>query len=219
MLKKFQKIQIFMSPYKGVFLFLALLFIFHYFWKITVDNDGSETGGWIARFKCFAGFAVSDPGHDRMYFLGCDVTPDCFKTLERWLVAATGWFVRIFPTHRDIIIDGACMYFPERQYSISIVWGCLGVKQLFIFAGIMLFYYGPFLKKLWYIPLGCVVLTVYNVIRIGLIVILTRDSGEFFEALHDGVFRYLYYVILFIIWVVWVEFMTGKGNEKHKAKN
>lgn len=212
---KFRVIRRAARPYRGIILFVALLFLFHYLWKVTVSNDGSEASGWVLRLRSALGIPESEDGFDRMYFLGRDVTPAWFWSLERCLTEAAACFVRLFPGYGDVITDGVRTYFPGSDYSTLTVWGCLGLKQLFIFTGIMCFYTGPFTKKLWYIPLGWLVLTAYNVVRIGLISILTRYSPGSFEPLHDGVFRYIYYILLFVIWVIWAEYLDVR---KHEAR-
>jgi exosortase/archaeosortase family protein len=202
------------TPYRGILIFFALLFFFHFAWKITVDNDGSDVSPLIMKIKRFFNIYAENQEFDRMYFLGRDVTPDWFYALEKWFTDVAAWFVRLFPGQGDLITDGILMYFPDPKIRIYIVWGCTGIKQISIFAGIMLFYPGPFLKKLWYIPFGAVILTIYNIIRIGSTSILTREHPERFDSLHDGILRYIYYTILFILWVIWAEYY-----EKRKAKS
>jgi exosortase/archaeosortase family protein len=149
---------------------------------------------------------------DIMYVFGKDLTPAWFHTACVWLTKATAWFVYLFPGS-DTIVTGN-VYFIGEGTRISIIWGCTGIKQLFIFSGIMICYFGPWKKKLWYIPTGCVILTVYNIIRIGSIVLLTKGHGERFDSLHNGIFRYIYYGIIFLIWLYWEEVIV----KKHKLK-
>jgi exosortase/archaeosortase family protein len=188
-----------LTPYKGILLFLFLLFLFHFSWKLTIDGDRDS---------------------EMMYFLGEDVTPEWFHTACLWLTAAAAWFVRLFSSGQDLIIEGIRMYFPVNEgWSIRIIWGCTGIKQMSIFCGIMLFYKCyPFLKyqwhKWWYVPLGCIILTVYNVIRIGSTVLLTKGHPERFDSLHDGIFRYIYYGIVFFLWVIWEECFAKKNENK-----
>jgi exosortase/archaeosortase family protein len=189
--KKLSRHIAFFKPYKGVLLFLFLLFFFHFSWKIAIDGDIEG---------------------DIMYLFGKDVTPGWFHSACRWLTAAATWFIRLFPDTQNLVVKDTIMYFPNGGIRISIIWGCTGIKQMFIFAGIMLFYRGPFLKKLWYIPMGCVILSIYNVIRIGLTVILTNGHPERFESLHDGIMRYIYYGIVFLLWVIWEELIVNKNK-------
>jgi exosortase/archaeosortase family protein len=179
----------FLKPYKGILMFLFLLFFFHFSWKIAIDGDMED---------------------DFMLFFGKDITPDWFHTACRWLTSAAAWLVHLFPNTQDLVEDDTLLYFPDGGIRISIIWGCTGIKQMFIFTGIMLFYRGPFLKKLWYIPMGCVILTIYNVIRVGVTVILTRGHAERFDSLHDGILRYIYYAIVFVLWLIWEEFIFNK---------
>jgi exosortase/archaeosortase family protein len=184
-----------LSPYKSTIYFLALLFFFHFTWKLTIDGDMEGT---------------------EMYLLGKDVTPEWFNTACRWLTAASSWFIHLFPDTQNLVTLDTMMYFPNGGNRISIIWGCTGIKQMSIFVGIMIFYRCyPFQKyqwhKLWYIPMGCILLTIYNVIRCGSIVMLTNGHPEKFESLHDGIFRYIYYTIIFILWVVWEEFFVRRS--------
>lgn len=190
--KKLQKIKEELEPFKGISWFLVLLFFFHYLWVFSVD--GYMEG-------------------DNMYIFGKECTPDWFDAVSLWFAKAAEWFVRLFPGNEDFIRDGRILFFPDGNIRTIIVWGCTGIKQTFIFTGIMLFYRGPLLKKLWYIPLGVIILTIYNIIRIGMISILTNGHPERFEFLHDGVFRVIYYAIIFALWLVWEELIINKRNK------
>ena len=186
------------EPYSGILLFLALLFFFHFSWKLAIDGDMDGT---------------------RMYVFGKDCTPSWFDTASLWLTKSVHWLVRLFPHTEHFIRGGYLLYFLDGGILIRIIWGCTGIKQMFIFAGIMLLYRGPFLRKLWYIPMGCLILTLYNIVRIALICVLTNQHPERFDSLHNGIFRYIYYGIIFLLWVVWEEFIVKKrisgGNKKN----
>ncbi|MDR2622808.1 MAG: exosortase/archaeosortase family protein [Dysgonamonadaceae bacterium] len=197
-MNKIKQFIVALKPYKGILYFLVLLFFFHFFWKIAIDGDRDG---------------------DYMYFFGKDITPAWFHTACLWLTSAAAWFIHLLPGMQDLIREPTLLYFPDGG-GVSIVWGCTGIKQMAIFAGIILLYWGPFLKKLWYIPLGCIILTGYNVIRIGLITVFTRGYPERFDSLHDGIFRYIYYTIVFLLWVYWEDVIVKKyRNEKCKREN
>ena len=189
--KKLNHILIFLKPYKGIFFFLFLLFFFHFSWKIAIDGDMSS---------------------EYIYFFGKDITPSWFDASCRGLTQAVAWFIRLFPNTQDLLVETTRLKFPaEGNNWIRIIWGCLGFKQMLIYAGIILFYWGPLLKKLWYIPLGWFILSIYNVIRIASTVWLTDGNPERFDSLHDGILRYIYYTIVFLLWVVWEEFIVNKN--------
>ncbi|MCL1933792.1 MAG: exosortase/archaeosortase family protein [Candidatus Azobacteroides sp.] len=183
--EKFKPLLLFLKPYIG---FLFLLFFFHFAWKIAIDGDMDS---------------------EYIYLFGKDITPSWFGASCRGLTQAAAWFIHLFPNTQDLLVEATRLKFDTKDNIwIGIIWGCLGFKQMSIYAGIILFYWGPLLKKLWYIPLGCFILTGYNVIRIATIVWLTNGHPQRFESLHDGILRYIYYTIVFILWVVWNELIV-----------
>jgi len=178
-------------PFKGLLFFVFLLFLFHFIWKISID--GYMDSNYI-------------------YFFGKDITPSWFTPACRLLARTIAWFIQLFPNTQDLLFENDMMKFPtEGNNWIRIIWGCLGFKQMLIFSGVILFYWGPFLKKLWYIPLGWCILTAYNVIRVAIIVWQTDGHPERFDSLHNGILRYVYYTIVFLLWVVWEEVFRRDG--------
>ena len=204
-----------LKPFSGILQFVFLLFFFHFSWKIAIDGDRDG---------------------NQIFFFGEEIIiPWIQNTACSWLTEATSWFVRLFPNDKNLLVENLTVYFPDGGIYINIFWGCTGIKQMFIFAGIMLFYRSFYLtkkssngkyavrfrfdyNKLWYIPLGCILLTVYNVVRIGSIVLLTKGHPERFEFLHDELFRWIYYGIIFLLWVIWEEVFFQKKNKKWKQE-
>ena len=189
--EKLKRILSILKPYKGIIFFLFLLFFFHFSWKIAIDGDMYSKN---------------------IYLFGKDITPSWFHASCHLMTQTVAGFIHLFPNTQDLLVDDTQLRFPtEGNIWISIIWGCLGFKQMSIYAGVILFYWGPLLKKLWYIPMGCVILTIYNTIRIATTVWLTNGNPERFDSLHDGILRYIYYAIVFLLWVVWEEFIVKKN--------
>ena len=190
--------------FKGILMFLFLLFLFHFSWKIVISGD--MPGDNL-------------PGENILYLFGKGITFSWLDTSCRILTKMVAWFIHLFPNTQDLLVSVTRLKFPtEGNVWINIVWGCLGFKQMFIYSGIILCYWGPLLKKLWYIPVGCVILTAYNIVRIASTVWLTNGNPERFEMLHDGILRYIYYTIVFILWVVWAEFID-KNNYSYAIRS
>jgi len=191
MIVKLNHIWHLIEPYKGILFFLLLLFFFHFSWKIAISGDMDS---------------------ENIYLFGKDITPVWFASSCRGMTRLVAWFIHLFPNTQDLIVESTRMKFPTKGNTwLGIIWGCLGFKQMSIYAGIILFYWGPLIKKLWYIPLGCFILTVYNVIRVAVTVWLTDGAPERFDSLHNGILRYIYYTIVFFLWVVWEECIVKKN--------
>ncbi|MDR0427728.1 MAG: exosortase/archaeosortase family protein [Dysgonamonadaceae bacterium] len=205
--KKLLKVWDDLTPFKSIIYFLFLLFFFHFSWKIAIDGDRKG---------------------NQIFLFGEEITIEWLQhTFPEWLANSAACFVHLFPGMKDLVVNGIRLVYPENVGTTAIVWGCTGVKQMMIFVGIMVFYkcfaliknpngkgyvfrFLPYWNKLWYIPLGCIILTLYNIIRIGSISMLTRLYPDKFDFFHDGIFRYIYYGIVFILWVVWEEVFVQK---------
>ena len=182
----------FLKPYKGIIYFVTLTLATHFLWKLAVT--GNLRGAEISIF-------------------GIDMTAQ-FETLSHWIAGICYFIIKLFPGTDTFTSEGVIMYFTDGEMKIRIIWGCTGVKQLYIFSTIILLYSGPVKDKLWYIPCGCVILWTFNIIRIVAIYFLTRNHAEWFDFLHEGIFRYVFYGIIFLLWVIWEEVYVKK-NAQH----
>jgi Transmembrane exosortase (Exosortase_EpsH). len=95
--------------------------------------------------------------------------------------------------------------------TINIIWGCTGVKQLYILLLVILFSRGIWWKRFIYFLLGSFVLLLFNVMRISIITLLIKSNPESFEILHDVLFKYLFYGLIFLLWILWEEKFSGKN--------
>jgi len=78
------------------------------------------------------------------------------------------------------------------------------------FALLMAIFPGPWRHKLWYIPLGIFIVHLTNLFRIiGLAVVLVTVP-DYWDFSHDNIFRPLFYVVIFGLWVYWVEKLKKK---------
>ena len=164
----------------------------HFFWKFTVLGDETD------RFVTFFGMDISAP----FIAMSGHVAFMVSKLLD---------FMN-FPvelTPNNIIRH-------DNGIAVMIVWSCTGLKQAYIFTCIILFYKGPFLKKLWFIPLGLVFVYLFNIVRIAAISAFIKTNPEWFYILHEHVFKYLFYAMIFGLWVVWEEWISTSNTHKHK---
>lgn len=90
---------------------------------------------------------------------------------------------------------------------------CASLKQWFHWLFLMLLFPGPWKHKAWYIPAGLVIIEWANVVRIcGILMMQMQWTGpNTFHIAHDYVFKVFFYLIIFLMWVLWVEkFKNGK---------
>lgn len=178
------------EPYTDVLLFVVCLLAAHFFWKLTIDAD--EQGGPV-------------------FWFGLNISPP-FDLLSEHIARTT---YRLLSLTRDTV-----HYLPpdlirfDNGHSVRIVWSCTALKQSFIWLVIMLFARGSWKRKLWFIPLGWLAIYVFNILRITLIAMIVEPRPDLFDLMHAYVFKYLFYGMLFLLWVWWVERLADRKGQK-----
>jgi len=212
------------KPFKDIIWFLILFFFFDFLWKLCT-SEGED--------------------HNSLFIFGKDYTktiePICLLVAEH-----IHWAINSLLGFSNYKIDGVMVYF-EGSLRFRIVWGCTGVKQILMFAFIMVFYFGPWKKKLWFIPLSLILLYILNIARIIGIVFITRGGFpewfiqfnewrngyiydysnesywkfyvDWFQLFHRDIFGWLYYLGgVFLLWLLWQEKFNLPFQNKRKKE-
>jgi len=179
---------------RGIGFFVLLLLGIHFFWKFTVKGDDADV---------------------RVTWLGMDISQPFIASadqLTKNVIAVLG----IVDTAPERLPENVLLF--ENGHRLRIVWSCTAIKQGVIFMLILLIYPGPWKHKLWYIPSGLELVWLFNIFRISSIAAAySRDPGTF-EFLHEHLFKYLFYGMIFLIWVVWEE-QFARYNLSSNLKN
>jgi exosortase/archaeosortase family protein len=173
-------------PLKGVLIFIVVMMAANWFWKIFV-HDGDY-----------------DPN---VTFLGLDITAP-FRFEQKEIIRVVSLIFELFGIP-FAINHGTAFEFVNRQSS-DIAWGCTGLKQAFIFMCIMIFSCGSWRSKWWYILGGLVVVHIVNIVRISVVGIVLSHNPAAFDLVHTYFFKYIFYLIIFLMWVVWEEYFIKK---------
>ena len=174
------------EPYSGIIYFVVLLMLSHFFWKFTVLGDETET------VVTFFGMNISAP----------------FNLMADHVAKVTTRMLEIMGYSISLSADNVVRH--DNNVAVHVVWACTGLKQAYIFVCIIAFYRGTLKNKLWFIPLGLLVVYLFNIFRIVSITALIKEHPEWFYILHEHVFKYLFYVIIFGMWIFWEEVVSKK---------
>ena len=85
---------------------------------------------------------------------------------------------------------------------------CNGLELYALFAGSVLIFEGNWKNKIWFIPIGVVILFFFNVIRIIALVFNGYYSREWIEFNHKYTFTIIMYFITFVGWIIWVKYFS-----------
>ncbi|MEI6747725.1 MAG: archaeosortase/exosortase family protein [Bacteroidota bacterium] len=113
----------------------------------------------------------------------------------------------------DFVTDGLKMTFTANNGYVAINSSCSGLKIFLQFIVLMVLFPGPWKHKLWYIPAGLVMIHVTNIFRIVGLAQVTVSLPQYWNFSHDYFFRPLFYVVIFIMWVIWVEYFYMKKEK------
>jgi exosortase/archaeosortase family protein len=105
--------------------------------------------------------------------------------------------------------DRKIIYVPTNSY-VKVNHGCSGLKQFLQWIVLMTFFPGPWKKKLWFIPLGLIIIHLVNIFRISGLSVVVIYWPQHWHFIHDYVYRPFFYVVMFGLWVWWVEKFRGK---------
>ena len=189
---KGQKIKELVAPYKDVIIFMVTLLVANYFWKWTM---------------------VGDEDGEAVLWFGMDITAP-FAYMSHHIAKVVYELVTLC---RDtVMFVGERTIRFESGNGTTIIWGCTGLKQSFIFLWLILtippifqFSNSPIFKfltaKLGFVLVGWLACYAFNILRIFLIALAIEHHPEWFEFLHDFLFKYLFYGMLFGLWVIFVE--------------
>lgn len=87
---------------------------------------------------------------------------------------------------------------------------CASLKQWLHWIFLMVLFPGPWKHKLWYIPAGLVVIEWTNVVRICGVLLMQVPWPNSFRFAHDYLFKFFFYFVIFLMWMVWVEKFCNK---------
>lgn len=170
---------------KGVFYFVVILLAAHYLWKFSFI-EGKDLHGlpqiflWRSFDLSFVFNTAVDALASQVYYIVHDVF------------------------NMDVIAIKNIFYAVEAESLVKIVWSCSGLKQMFVFFCIIAFYPGAEKHKLWFIPLGLLLIWILNVLRISTLVGVFAQFPDAFDFAHE-ISKYIFYFVIFMFWVFWEE--------------
>lgn len=171
-----------LAPYRDVIIFMVTLLVANQVWKWMIHGDEAGVGD--------------------VTWCGLVVTP-IFDALALNITDAVYALCSLFSD--GVYRAGDTLLRFADGHGTRIVWSCTPLKQCFIWMCLIATTIAPWRHKLWYIPLGWIAVYGINILRIATITLLIEHHPEWFELLHTYIFKYLFYGLMFLGWVVFVE--------------
>lgn len=186
-----------LNALRDVALFMIILLFFHFMWRTFVRDILSvefinSSANWLA-------VQVYQESKWIIELLGVNVTP--FDEL------------RIGGSLRHNVF-----YYAENNGYVSVNSSCSGLKQFYQWFFLMILFPGPWKQKIWFIPLGIIIIHGVNVFRIVTMVFVTINLPQYWDFIHDWILRPFFYVVMFTLWVWWNEKYYLKSRLRKKSQ-
>ena len=183
--KWFQKIRDFLvkhrlTPLANLFLFALITYVFHdLWWDFNRHIMSVEWVQQTAEWLSLQVFHISYWINTSILGLEVDVEPP----VTMWFSQGMGY----------IIVNNSCS----------------GLKQAYQVTALFILFPGPWKHKSWFIPMGWVIMFLTNVFRIVVLSLVLVWRPEYWNFSHDWILRPFFYVVIFALWVWWVERFGG----------
>ena len=93
---------------------------------------------------------------------------------------------------------------------------CNGITLMFLFAIFIIAYPGNSNRKLWYLPLGILLIYFLNLFRIISLALIAYYKPSYLEFNHTYTFTFIAYSFVFSLWMLWVNKFSIE-TEKHET--
>lgn len=110
---------------------------------------------------------------------------------------------------RTVGIDGT--------YGLWIGDPCNGLNLFALFTIFIACYPGNWKNKLWFIPLGIILIHLINVLRIVALCIIVKIDYKYLDFNHDYTFTVVVYGFMFLLWIWWANKFSGMTPVTPKA--
>jgi len=104
--------------------------------------------------------------------------------------------------------EASVRFFLDDVYRVKIVEGCNGLAVMILFLSFVVAFGGRLLDMIVFIPVGVFLIHASNIIRLVFLVYIYVYHYEMADAFHDYVFPAIIYGMVFLLWVIWVNYFA-----------
>jgi exosortase/archaeosortase family protein len=101
---------------------------------------------------------------------------------------------------------------------LLLVNGCTGISQMGLFIGFIIAYPGRWVPRICYIILGTGIIYLTNIARIITLALIEKYHPSLFNFTHHYSATAIFYLVIFILWVIWVNLGEGRLMQQASLK-
>lgn len=143
---------------------------------------------------------------------------DTLNSFATILLIASKYFTELFGF--EVVTYGKSIRIIDgfKAASIYLDRGCMGRNVMLGFAALIAVFPGKFIHKLWYIPMGLLIIIFINILRISGLAITAYCCPQYSDINHHFIFKIVAWAVIFVLWVIWFNKFSPflKKNQKNK---
>ncbi len=89
---------------------------------------------------------------------------------------------------------------------------CNGFVLFILFLSFIAAFTGPIKHKLWFIPVGIILIHLINFLRVIALVLILRSHPDWLSFNHDYTFTIVVYSFVFLLWWIWINKFADRGK-------
>ncbi|MDI1355048.1 MAG: archaeosortase/exosortase family protein [bacterium] len=136
------------------------------------------------------------------------------------IIESADFFLNLFGYHtftilqdRDVQVIGI-----DGSTGVWVGSNCNAISLFSLFVVFILAYPGPIKHKVWFIPLGIILIHIANIFRVVALAMIAFHAPSYLNFNHTYTFTFLVYLFIFGLWMLWVNKFADKlqtnSNEK-----
>lgn len=132
------------------------------------------------------------------------------------IVQSSKVLLSIIGTETFVDIESDHVVLVTSNSSFSSIWvgdECNGFKLFSIFSIFILAFPGNWKNKLWFIPLGILLVHLANILRVCALIIINNNHPEYLEFNHLYTFTIFVYLIIFMLWYWYAKKFSSYGKK------
>ena len=156
------------------------------------------------------------------FLLSSDNSFELLNFISKVLAKQSNFILNIFgyetllEDHKDMIVTK--IIGNDFEHGVWIGEPCNGVKLFGLFSIFIIAFPGKLKSKIWFIPIGILIIHFTNVIRIAILTVISSNNPKLLDFNHNVTFQVIIYSIILLLWFVWINKYADFNNiKKHKS--
>jgi exosortase/archaeosortase family protein len=116
----------------------------------------------------------------------------------------SSFFLSLFGIRYHVDLASRKLWVVGSPQAIEIVYDCLGTSLFATFLIFMLSYPGKLKTKMWFIPMGLLIIFLLNAARMAALTVVAYRWYRLLDLFHHFIFAGLIFLSIFVLWVVFV---------------